>query len=62
MLRSRGVCRSRIISSVQNIQATIGNLRKIAEAGLAGMAMTQSDPMAVPFGGAEVYYGTNPLG
>ena len=37
-------------------------LRKIAEAGLAGMAMTQSDPMAVPFGGAEVYYGTNPIG
>ena len=37
-------------------------LRKIAEAGLAGIAMTQSDPMAVPFGGAEVYYGTNPIG
>lgn len=37
-------------------------LRKIAEAGLVGMAMTQSDPMAVPFGGAEVYYGTNPIG
>lgn len=37
-------------------------LRKIAEAGLVGVAMTQSDPMAVPFGGAEVYYGTNPIG
>lgn len=37
-------------------------LRKIAEAGLVGIAMTQSDPMAVPFGGAEVYYGTNPIG
>lgn len=37
-------------------------LRKIAEAGLVGVAMTQSDPMAVPFGGAEPYYGTNPLG
>ena len=36
-------------------------LRKIAEAGLVGMAMTQSDPMAVPFGGAEPYYGTNHL-
>lgn len=37
-------------------------LRKIADAGLVGVAMTQSDPMAVPFGGAEVYYGTNPIG
>ncbi|WP_252404077.1 hypothetical protein [Escherichia coli] len=23
--------------------------------------MCQSDPMVVPFGGAEIYYGTNPL-
>lgn len=37
-------------------------LRKIAEEGLVGVAMTQSDPMAVPFGGAEPYYGTNPIG
>ncbi|NIF00760.1 ureidoglycolate dehydrogenase [Pantoea sp. Acro-805] len=32
-----------------------------AEAGLIGLAMCQSDPMVVPFGGAEIYYGTNPL-
>jgi ureidoglycolate dehydrogenase (NAD+) len=37
-------------------------LRNSAEAGLLGMSMTQSDPMAVPFGGAEPYYGTNPIG
>ncbi|MBG9982792.1 ureidoglycolate dehydrogenase [Aerococcaceae bacterium DSM 111020] len=37
-------------------------LRKFAEENLLCMAMTQSDPMAVPFGGAEVYYGTNPIG
>ena len=37
-------------------------LRKFAEADLLCIAMTQSDPMVVPFGGAEVYYGTNPIG
>lgn len=32
-----------------------------AAAGMIGIAMCQSDPMVVPFGGAEVYYGTNPI-
>mgnify|MGYP000675115026 CR=1 FL=1 len=32
-----------------------------AEAGLIGIAMCQSDPMVVPYGGADVYYGTNPI-
>lgn len=36
-------------------------MRKIAEANLIGISMTQSDPMVVPFGGAETYYGTNPI-
>ena len=36
-------------------------LRKIAEKDLFGFAVTQSDPMVVPFGGADVYYGTNPI-
>lgn len=36
-------------------------MRKIAEADLMGLSMTQSDPMVVPFGGAETYYGTNPI-
>lgn len=34
---------------------------KIAEQGLFAFAVCQSDPMVVPFGGAEVYYGTNPI-
>ncbi|MFK8243269.1 MULTISPECIES: ureidoglycolate dehydrogenase [unclassified Facklamia] len=34
---------------------------KIADAGLVTIVMTQSDPMVVPFGGAENYYGTNPI-
>ncbi|MDO4594664.1 MAG: ureidoglycolate dehydrogenase [Tissierellia bacterium] len=29
--------------------------------GLIGISMCQSDPMAVPFGGSEPYYGTNPI-
>lgn len=36
-------------------------MRKVAEANLIGISMTQSDPMVVPFGGAETYYGTNPI-
>ncbi|MFP5347942.1 MAG: ureidoglycolate dehydrogenase [Actinomycetes bacterium] len=32
-----------------------------AAAGLVGISMCQSDPMVVPYGGAEVYYGTNPI-
>ncbi|MGX7107116.1 ureidoglycolate dehydrogenase [Hutsoniella sourekii] len=37
-------------------------LRKIVEHDMIGIAMTQSDPMVVPYGGAEPYYGTNPIG
>lgn len=32
-----------------------------AKAGLVAVSMCQSDPMAVPFGGAEPFYGTNPI-
>lgn len=32
-----------------------------ADEGLIGISMCQSDPMVVPFGGAEPYYGTNPI-
>ncbi|WP_313479989.1 ureidoglycolate dehydrogenase [Microbacterium sp.] len=32
-----------------------------ASAGFIAISMCQSDPMAVPFGGADVYYGTNPI-
>ncbi|MFH0401417.1 ureidoglycolate dehydrogenase [Streptococcus sp. A23] len=37
-------------------------LDKIAREGLIGITMCQSDPMVVPFGGAENYFGTNPIG
>lgn len=36
-------------------------VEKIASQGLVTLVMTQSDPMVVPFGGAENYYGTNPI-
>lgn len=32
-----------------------------AARGMVALSMCQSDPMVVPFGGAEVYYGTNPI-
>lgn len=36
-------------------------VNQAAQAGFIGISVCQSDPMVVPFGGAEVYYGTNPL-
>nr|WP_318382603.1 ureidoglycolate dehydrogenase [uncultured Enterobacter sp.] len=36
-------------------------VQQAAKAGMIGISMCQSDPMVVPFGGAEIYYGTNPL-
>ena len=32
-----------------------------ADEGLCAISFCQSDPMAVPYGGAEPYYGTNPI-
>ena len=32
-----------------------------AKEGLAAITFCQSDPMAVPYGGTEPYYGTNPI-
>lgn len=37
-------------------------LRKVAAENLIGMSMCQSDPMVVPYGGAEPFFGTNPIG
>lgn len=37
-------------------------VRRAADAGLIGISMCQSDPMVVPYGGTERYYGTNPIG
>ncbi|WCK56797.1 ureidoglycolate dehydrogenase [Aneurinibacillus sp. Ricciae_BoGa-3] len=36
-------------------------VKQAAEANLVGMAMTQTDKVVVPFGGAEPYFGTNPI-
>lgn len=36
-------------------------VKRAAEEGLAAIAMCQSDPMVVPFGGSETYFGTNPF-
>lgn len=33
-----------------------------AKADLVGISLCQSDPMVVPFGGSEPFYGTNPIG
>lgn len=37
-------------------------LRRAAEEGMVTIAMAQSDPMVVPFGGADPFFGTNPIG
>jgi ureidoglycolate dehydrogenase (NAD+) len=37
-------------------------LRKAAERGYIMISMAQSDPMVVLYGGAEPYFGTNPIG
>lgn len=36
-------------------------VRQAARESLIGLSICQSDPMVVPFGGADIYYGTNPL-
>ncbi|WP_339291143.1 ureidoglycolate dehydrogenase [Paenibacillus sp. FSL W8-0187] len=36
-------------------------VRQAAKSGMIGISMCQSDPMVVPFGGSEPYYGTNPI-
>ncbi|WP_409272141.1 ureidoglycolate dehydrogenase [Neobacillus sp. SCS-31] len=36
-------------------------VQQAAREGLIGLSLVQSDPMVVPFGGVEPYYGTNPI-
>jgi ureidoglycolate dehydrogenase (NAD+) len=36
-------------------------VQQAAAQDLVGISVCQSDPMVVPFGGAEAYYGTNPI-
>ncbi|MDR1920580.1 MAG: ureidoglycolate dehydrogenase, partial [Candidatus Adiutrix sp.] len=37
-------------------------LRQAAAANMVGLSMCQSDPMVVPHGGAQAFFGTNPIG
>lgn len=36
-------------------------VEQAARAGMVALSLCQSDPMVVPYGGAEPYYGTNPI-
>ncbi len=36
-------------------------VQQASKAGMIGISVCQSDPMVVPWGGADVYYGTNPI-
>lgn len=36
-------------------------VQKAADEQMVALSMCQSDPMVIPFGGAESYYGTNPI-
>ena len=36
-------------------------VEQAAKAGMVALSLCQSDPMVVPYGGAEPYYGTNPI-
>lgn len=52
------------VTGIRNIShsGSIGYYTEMAaEKGLLAIAFCQSDPMAVPFGGTEPYYGTNPI-
>ena len=49
------------ISKMSHSGALSYYVKKAAEQDLIGITMCQSDPMAVPYGGSEVYYGTNPI-
>lgn len=52
------------VVGVKNVSHTgaIGYYTQMAaKEGLLSLCMCQSDPMAVPYGGTEPYYGTNPI-
>lgn len=49
------------ISKVGHTGALSYYADKISKADLIAISMTVSDPMVVPFGGTETYYGTNPI-
>ena len=49
------------VSQMSHSGALSYYVKQAAEQDLIGIAMCQSDPMVVPFGGADIYYGTNPI-
>ncbi|MBP2097549.1 ureidoglycolate dehydrogenase [Enterococcus rivorum] len=49
------------ISKMAHSGALSYYVKKAAQEELIGIAMCQSDPMVVPFGGKENYFGTNPI-
>ena len=60
MARENGIA----VVGVKNIShsGAIGYyVEMAAKAGLVAVSMCQSDPMAVPYGGTEPFYGTNPI-
>ena len=56
-----GTQKARQLTEQTIFQRCAGHTQQAARAGLIGLSLCQSDPMVVPFGGAEIYYGTNPL-
>ena len=60
MAKTNGIA----VVGVRNVSHTgaIGYYTEMcAKEGLAAICFCQSDPMAVPYGGSEPYYGTNPI-
>lgn len=49
------------VKSISHSGALSYYVQQAAKNDLIGISICQSDPMAVPFGGAEPYYGTNPI-
>ncbi|MEI5993143.1 ureidoglycolate dehydrogenase [Candidatus Enterococcus mansonii] len=49
------------ISKISHSGALSYYVKKAAQNDLVAIAMCQSDPMVVPFGGKENYFGTNPI-
>ncbi|ALS35653.1 ureidoglycolate dehydrogenase (NAD+) [Enterococcus rotai] len=49
------------ISKISHSGALSYYVKKAAQQDLIAIAMCQSDPMVVPFGGKENYFGTNPI-
>lgn len=50
------------VSRVSHTGTMAYYVQKAAEENLVAIAMCQSDPMVVPFGGSGNYFGTNPIG